>query len=291
MPRRRKQNFFQKFFTFIGKAIVWIIVNLVKTIYYIIYYIFKGIFVGIGALFRKSGKSKKKERPLKKESNTSKKEKGTKAEPKYQALTEVKTESGSLTDFEKRLNDESLIVAIAGKRGSGKSALGFKLLENIHAKTNRPCFALGPKQSSIPRWIHTIDNLDEVENNGIVLVDEGAISFGSRSSMTKKNKELSNLLAIARHKDLTLIFITQNTGMIDKNVLNLCDTIILKEGSLLQEKMERSVMKDMYRTANKALKQVPDRKANCYIFDSDFEGLIKVSLPSFWSSKVSKNQA
>ena len=132
-----------------------------------------------------------------------------------------------------------------------------------------------------------------MKNKGVVLVDEGAVDFGSRSSMSKKNKDLSELLAIARHKDMTLIFITQNTGMMDKNILNLCDAIVLKEGSLLQEKMERSAMKDLYVTANKALAKIPskERKAHCYVFDADFEGLIETSLPSFWSSKVSKSRA
>lgn len=202
------------------------------------------------------------------------------------SVTEVK---GSIENFNKHLEKESKIIAIAGKRGSGKSALGFRLMENINVK-GRPCFVLGVKQALLPVWIKTIDDINEVANNGVVLVDEGAISFGSRNSMSKQNKQLAELLAIARHKDLSLIFITQNTGMIDKNILNLCDTIILKEGSLLQEKMERSVMKDLYTTANLALKDV-DKKSCFYVFDGEFEGLASFVLPSFWSASVSKSRA
>jgi len=200
---------------------------------------------------------------------------------------------GELENFTRRLASESLIIAIAGRRGSGKSGLGFRIMENVHAKTKRPCFVLGVKQSALPSWITEINDLKDVKNKGIVLIDEGAIAFGSRKSMSKENRSLADLLAIARHKDLTLLFITQNTGMIDKNVLNLCDTIVMKEGSLLQEKMERNVMKDLYKTANTHLSKIPikDRKAHCYVFDADFEGVIKADLPSFWSSKVSKNQA
>jgi len=220
-------------------------------------------------------------------SKASEKAQQPKAQASYESL------EGASEDFEERLFNESLILAIAGRRGSGKSALGFRLLENIHAKAKRPCFALGVKQSALPSWIKSIEELQQVKNKGVVLVDEGAIAFGSRESMSKKNRVLGDLLAIARHKDLTLLFITQNTGMIDKNVLNLCDTIVLKEGSLLQEKMERSVIRDLYKKANEHISKIPskDRKPYCYIFDADFEGLIKISLPSFWSTKVSKNQA
>ena len=111
--------------------------------------------------------------------------------------------------------------------------------------------------------------------------------------MTAKNKALGECLAVARHNDLTLIFITQNTGMIDKNVLSLCDTIMLKEGSLLQLKMERSAVKDLYKTAQAALSQIhaSARKSCFYVFDSDFEGLLKAELPSYWSIKISKSHA
>lgn len=284
MPSKKKRSGFQKFFLFLGKSIAWIVVGLAKAVFYV----FKGVYLGIAVLSKKSAR---------KVSEVKQERRVRKSQPKGDAVFEgfglVRGKSGSFDDFQSRLDDESLIIAVAGRRGSGKSVLGFRILENIHANTSRPCFALGVKQSVIPEWISSIDSLDDVDNNGIVLVDEGAVSFGSRNSMSAKNKELGKLLAVARHKDLTLIFITQNTGMIDKNVLNLCDTIILKEGSLLQEKMERSVMKDMYRTANEELKKIDskDRKSHCYVFDSDFEGLLKVSLPSFWSSKVSKNQA
>ncbi|MBI4145408.1 hypothetical protein HY493_04365 [Candidatus Woesearchaeota archaeon] len=205
----------------------------------------------------------------------------------------VSTLKGDFERFGDRIRTASSIVLVAGRRGSGKSVLGFRLLENIHAKTQRPCYVLGVKQGVLPVWIESVEKLEDVKNGGVVLVDEGAVAFGSRDSMSKKNKELGKLLAVARHKDLTLVLITQNTGMIDKNVLNLTDTILLKEGSLLQEKMERSVMKEIYRSASKAFSAIPanERQQHVYVFDNDFEGVCKVSLPSFWSSKVSKNQA
>jgi len=274
----RRKSFTEKVFTGIGKAIAWIIVNLFKGLWFLLV----GLFKGAKATTKTAAKAHQAAKVRAQQPKTP---------ASYDAFDVSSTVKGSVESFEKRLLNDSLILAIAGKRGSGKSVLGFRMLENIHAKARRPCFALGVKQSVLPSWISSINEIQEVDNNGVVLVDEGAVSFSSRSSMSKKNKGLSELLAIARHKDLTLIFITQNTGMIDKNVLNLCDTIVLKEGSLLQEKMERSVMKDLYSTANSALSDLPDRKPYCYVFDSDFEGLVAASLPSFWSSGVSKNQA
>ncbi|MDO8661584.1 MAG: zonular occludens toxin domain-containing protein [Candidatus Woesearchaeota archaeon] len=208
-------------------------------------------------------------------------------------LTIEKTVKGEFNSFEQRLQKDSLIILIAGRRGSGKSVTGFRILENIHAQTKRPCCAMGPAQAVLPAWIRAVQTVQEAPNHSTILVDEGAIAFNSRNSMSTNNKQLGELLAIARHKDITLILITQNTGMIDKNILSLCDTIIFKEGSLLQERMERTAIKDLYETANKELAKIPQESRNkhCYIIDSGFEGLCSAELPSFWSSSVSKNRA
>ena len=211
----------------------------------------------------------------------------------YDELTPTSTVAGDYEDFMNSYLTKSQIALIFGKRGSGKSTLGFRVMENINAKLNRPCYVLGVKQSLLPSWIKEVSSVDEVANKGVVLVDEGAITFSARQSMKKDNVELGKLLAIARHKDITVLFITQNTGMIDKNVLNLTDIIIAKEGSLLQKKMERTGTKEFVEKADRALKMLPKEKriAHAYVFSDDFEGVCNISLPSFWSERVSKSNA
>lgn len=200
--------------------------------------------------------------------------------------------SGDYNVFEKRLYEDSLIVLIFGKRGSGKTALGFKILENAYNKTKRKCYVLGVPQEVLPSWIDSVNDVEEVPSGGIVLVDEGALNFSSRESMSKSNKEISRLMAVARHKDLTLLFVTQNTGMIDANILKLADTLIVKEGSLLQLEMERNEIKKFYAKSKKYFDKLKgDRRKYAYIIDSDFEGVIEHNLPSFWSTKISKSRA
>ena len=252
----------------------------------------KATFRGMGKII--AGTYKFTKRKIK-ESNQKKKLEKNKVYNSNHILDELKimkTISGDPTIFLERLSKDSLIILIFGKRGSGKTSLGIRLLENIKAKTNRECCVLGMENSILPNWINNVEKVEDARNNSIILVDEGAISFGSRDSMSSKNKELSKLLAIARHKNLTLIFVTQNTGMIDKNILKLADTLIVKEGSLLQLEMERQEMQKFYKKSDAEFSTIKgDRRSHAYVIDSDFEGVISYTLPSFWTEDISKNRA
>jgi len=199
----------------------------------------------------------------------------------------VEQMSGDYDDFEDRLKNHSLIILITGKRGSGKTALGFKLLDIVREK--RKAYYLG--EGKLPRFIKKVSDIKSVKNNSILLVDEAAIAYSSRSSMKQSNKVLGELMAIARHKNLSLIIITQNSAMIDLNVMRLSDTIIFKEPSLLQSRFERKSISDLFRKADEKFKKIEsaNRKKHFYVIDDEFEGILDFSLPEFWSDKISKS--
>lgn len=213
-----------------------------------------------------------------------------KIEARYKGFLELENLEGDLEEFESRIySNKSLIGLILGARGSGKSAIGMKILENIKAKTDKRIYVMGFNEEDLPKWIEPISSIDEIKTNSFILVDEGGIEFSSRSSMSNPNKLLSELLLIARHKDLSVLFITQNSSNIEVNTIRQTDYLLLKKPSLLQLDFERKKIKDIYKSVNKEFKKYKKEKGIAYIYSDNYRGFISNDLPSFWNKKISKS--
>jgi len=204
---------------------------------------------------------------------------------------EFTEEQTPMFDLEVKDNHNFILENGLITHNSGKSCCGFRLLENISAKNkNRPCYVIGSNPANFPSFIGSLEEMEEAPNGAIVLIDEGALEYNARESMGKKAVNLTKIMAIARHKNITLIYITQNTAIGDKNVLRLCDVLIFKNSSLMQEETERLEVKKFYKKINPFFKShnKKERKTLTYIFSDEFCGFIKSGIPSFWNDKISK---
>jgi hypothetical protein len=213
-----------------------------------------------------------------------------KLKAKYKEFEILKTKSG---DFKKWEQDffkaESQIGIILGARGSGKSAIGIKLLENANSKYKRKCFAMGFKKEKMPLWIKIAEDISQIQNNSIILIDEGGILFSSRKSMSNANKLLSELILVARHKNLSILFISQNSSNLDVNILRQADFLILKPSSLLQKDFERKIIQKIYDEEKKDFEKLKENKGLTFIYSDLFKGYISNPLPSFWKEEISKS--
>jgi len=207
----------------------------------------------------------------------------------YENFKILKNIKGNYLNWENKIhNSDSQIGIILGARGTGKTAFGVKFLENIHAKNNKKCYAIGFKETKMPSWINVVENADALGNNAFVLIDEGGILFSSRNSMSNANKFLSELILIARHKNLSILFISQNSSNLDINILRQADFLILKPSSLLQKDFERKIIQKIYEKAEPHFQEFKDDKGITHIYSGEFVGFVSNPLPSFWDEKISK---
>lgn len=211
---------------------------------------------------------------------------------KHQKFNELKVKKGHLHKFEDFLfTNKSTIGIILGARGTGKSAIGMFLLENFGAKSDKNLYALGFKQSSLPKWIQVVKDISEIENNSVLLVDEGGIEFSSRDAMSNANKLLSEILLISRHRNLSVIFITQNSANLELNAIRQADYLILKPSSLLQKDFERKKIKQVYESVEDEFDELKEELGLTYLYSDKYCGFVANNLPSFWSERVSKGYA
>jgi len=208
----------------------------------------------------------------------------------YTKFKLVKNISGGFDSWEEHMmKSDSTIGIVLGARGTGKSALALKIFENLYKQKGVKLYAMGFREEEMPSWIKVVESVDEIKNNSQVLIDEGGILFSSRESMSKPNKLLSELMLIARHKNLSILFISQNSSNLEINVLRQADYLILKPSSLLQKSFERKIIKDLYTETQKDFTEYKDDKGIAYIHSDKFTGFVSNPLPSFWNVSISKS--
>ncbi len=252
----------------IGK-ILWFIIK-------IPYYLIKGIIYLISILMFKV-----------KEENIRVKRAGI--NPIYEEFKLLNKEKGDYKNFINSLyNSENKIGIIIGARGTGKTALGVKILENLYSKKKKNIYAMGFDEKEMPSWINMISDISELENNSFVLIDEGGVYFNSRKAMSNANELLSELILISRHKNLTILFISQNSSNLDVNILRQSDFLLLKPSSLLQKDFERKIIQKIYDSTEDKFNKYSKTKGITYVYSNEFRGFISNSLPSFWKSSISK---
>lgn len=281
MAKKKKQN-----------IIGFLLIGLFKVVWYIlkgIYDALKFIILSIVNLVRKAEdkiNEKKNEKSDDKEYESE--TQSDKSNLKISELKEIEAKQGEFSDFENTLYDKSSTIGlILGARGTGKSALGLRILENVSSKTNKRVYAMGFK--NLPSWIKVVDKVDDVKENSFVLIDESGITFSSRNFMSELNKFLGSLLLIARHKDLSIIFITQNSSNIDINIIRQLDYLLMKPSSLLQKEFERKKIAEIYKQEANGFKKHKAVRGLTFVYSDSYLGFVSNDLPSFWSEKVSKS--
>jgi hypothetical protein len=182
-------------------------------------------------------------------------------------------------------------VVIMGSRGSGKTSLAFRIAE--HLRWVAPVYVVAFPDTArkyLPDWIGMVPTMEDLPNNCIAIVDEASLLYHARSSMTKKAKALPELINLSRQKNQTIIFVTQESGQIDRNILSGADVIIFKEPGLLQTRFDRPELRKITEEANRAFQLiVGDRRKWSYVIaqgKGDI-GLIESAPPTFWTNQLS----
>jgi len=183
------------------------------------------------------------------------------------------------------------VIMITGRRGSGKSATGYYILEYFHEQ-GLPCSVRGiPEQLNklLPDWI-TVQHprSPEIPDDSAIFIDEAALYLYAREFQNDLNKAMDALLTVSRHKNLVLVFATHFTRKIDINVITDCDILLMKEPGLMHVRFERRELRKLTKQVYSRFQELPQpRQKYTYVISDNYEGFAESPLPSFWNKDLS----
>jgi DNA-binding CsgD family transcriptional regulator len=185
-----------------------------------------------------------------------------------------------------------VLVLVLGKRGSGKSGLGYRLLE-LFRYVAHP-YVVGVPQAArslLPDWIGIAPSLEEAPPKSIVLIDEAYLAYHARGSMARQSKAMSQQLNLSRQRQQTLIFVSQEARQVDRNIASSANVVIFKDLGILQLEFDRPEINKLAAQAKEGFAGVTgDKRGWAYVYapDHDFQGLLENALPSFWKPSLSR---
>jgi len=189
------------------------------------------------------------------------------------------------------------VILIIGRRRFGKSALGYHILEKFHKQhPELKIFVVSlPKEKHhlLPDWITPVDIVEDLPDNCVALVDEGAMKYHAHKWNKKETEVMDTMISISGQRHQTFIFITHTMRKFAVTLLLDINILLCKKPSLLHSKLERSEFRKLVEEVDREFNKLPkdDVKKSVYVLSDDFKGFIRNPLPSFWSEDLSEAYA
>jgi energy-coupling factor transporter ATP-binding protein EcfA2 len=172
-----------------------------------------------------------------------------------------------------------LIYLIFGKKGGGKTATAWLLLELAH-EAGRKCYIAGPPQET-PKWCERVPDPSYTPEEGVVYIPEAAVQYSARTSMRVDQRDVLSVLPTFRHGGRVAIVESQHSRLLDVNFLRLGDRWVLKPEPLyhFDERNPIGIMLDILK---------PQNMHETLFFAGPWFTLIKnTPLPKCWSEDLS----
>ena len=187
------------------------------------------------------------------------------------------------------------VILVLGAQGEGKTSLAFWAMAEWHQRSQgrlqgavfKPTRAM---KKLLPNWIAAPQSLLEIPERSVCLIDEGQQHSNARRASSSDNLEMSNLVALARQREQTIIVVTHFSRKIDFLEAAEAKRVIWKRPNAAHVMWERSQIKPFAMRAYETFQHaVGDTRELAYVLD--FEtlrmGMLRVKQANFWTEAMS----
>lgn len=201
----------------------------------------------------------------------------------YQLLKENRTlisHGGLERVAQKFMQKKGQIYLICGAKRGGKTVLAFALAYLAHLR-GIPVYYYGIPTELPWFFKKTTMDWDNLPLNCLIVADETSIIFWNRHKGMDENSVIQKL-PILGHGGRNAIFITQNTAIIDVNLIRLADGVLFKTWTQIQDNTERKLI------AGELKYFMPQRKEECLFWDNEEIIFFRHGLPVWWKKDFSE---
>ena len=188
-------------------------------------------------------------------------------------------------------------IVCVGDVGSGKTGLMANWFDWNHSEGIQPVL-VAPSHvvAQYPKWVKgaSPQNIEKLGNDSSIGVDDAHLLYYARESMrnVSATKALDFIGRERRHRNVSLFVNSQQTRVIDVNLLSMVSAICVKRPSLMQIQYARPEFKSILSKARKEFEgHEKDYFKYVYVVGNEVEGeLMSNNIPSWFKEETSKSQ-
>ena len=189
------------------------------------------------------------------------------------------------------------VVTITGKRRSGKSSLAYHIGEELYQHDGVPPVTVNVPEATAEKlpdhWTH-VSSIRNAPNNSVIVYDEAYRSIHSRTPHSDENLDLTEVVELSAQRGQTLLFVTQNSAILDKVAVGESDVMMIKKPGKLSMKFERTGVRDLSQEARERFDMLPDdadHREYVYVYGEDGETFMQNGEAPFYDDDISRSFA
>lgn len=189
------------------------------------------------------------------------------------------------------------VVTITGQRRSGKSSLAYHLAEELYQHEGIPPVTVNVPEStseSLPGHWTNVASINNTPENAVVVYDEAYRSIHARTPMGEENLDLTEIVELSAQRGQTILFVTQNSAILDKVAVGESDVMMIKKPGKLSMQFERAQIRSLSEDARERFEMLPesaDHREYVYVYGEDGEAFVENGEAPFYDDGISRSFA